>query len=225
MNKTSTLITSAGMPRSASTWMYNVIRMLIASQPDLASDFSFGWIGDWKKIPKKRHILIKAHNFDPDLVKVSKVIFYSYRDIRDAIASQQRKFGGVASLIWADQFIESHEKWIKAANFSMKYESMLQKKEDIVLNISKTLEASQIYSRDSNVIAVKITDIIGEIERLNFDSEGEKNSNNYNENNLFHKNHITDGRYGAYKDDLSQELISQITDKYRWWLEEYNYEL
>ena len=43
-----------GMRRSASTWLYNAARLLLSSSPSILQQFSCGWIGDWKKIPKKR---------------------------------------------------------------------------------------------------------------------------------------------------------------------------
>lgn len=196
MNQTRTILTAAGMPRSASTWLYNAIRLLIDRQPNIENDFSYGWIGDWNKIPKKRLMLLKIHSFDQNLVNASSVIFYSYRDVRDAIAAQQRKFGGIASIEWADQYIEQHEKWVEVANITLKYESMLTSKEGFIIDIAHTLSKNKIISHYANNGILAPENVVNDIEKLKYESEGSSN-NFYNEVNLFHKDHITDGRYGS----------------------------
>jgi len=222
MSQTPILITSAGMLRSASTWLYNAIRLLVSRQPDMASDFSCGWIDDRDKIQKKRYMLLKAHVFDQNLVNESSIVFYSYRDVRDAIASHQRKFGGIASLKWADHFIETHERWIRVADFSMKYESMLHGKESMIVDIANALSAKQIISYDRNNGVIDPVEIAEELDNLNYDSDGNRN-NYYNELNLLHKGHITDGRHGSWKECLNSELAAVIADKYSWWFEKYGY--
>ena len=87
----SALILAAGMQRSASAWLYNAARLLLTSSPSVAEQFSCGWIGDWEQIPKKNYMLIKVHDFNKSLAGQSKCILYSFRDIRDVIASGIKK--------------------------------------------------------------------------------------------------------------------------------------
>lgn len=222
MDHPSVLVTSAGMPRSASTWMYNVTRLLMANQPDIASDFSYGWIGDWEKLPKKRYMLIKVHSFSPDLVNASTAIFYSYRDIRDAIASQQRKFGGIPDLGWANHYVKLHEDWMQVADYALKYEDMLEDKERIIRAMIDALHHKGIIAYTSSDHETLPAAIIDELDTLKYESEGDRNAM-YNEKNLFHKGHITDGRYGAWKDSLDPALAAEIAKTYAEWFEKYGY--
>ena len=80
------------MPRSGSTWLYNAARLLLRRAPQGGADLSGGWIGDWRRLPKRRRLLLKVHEFDPFLAKKARLVLYSYRDLRDALASCRRKF-------------------------------------------------------------------------------------------------------------------------------------
>ena len=75
------LILSAGMPRSGSTWLYNVIRLLISNSPQSVENFISGWVNDFdnvydlKKASYDKYILIKIHNYDEALVNQADYIF------------------------------------------------------------------------------------------------------------------------------------------------------
>ncbi|MDT8386623.1 MAG: hypothetical protein RQ736_03870 [Thiogranum sp.] len=224
MNQYPKYIISAGMPRSASTWLYNAIRLVMLKQPNMANKFSSGWIGDLNKLPQKNYMLIKVHEFNDDLASASTAMFYSYRDIRDVIASVARKFGGIPSLEEAGKYIESHENWIQAADLTVKYESMLHDKESIIVDIVNALNAKQTLPFQCGEDVLNAEEIVKEIETLDFNSSGSRNIH-YNEMNLYHKRHITDGRHGAWKEYLDAKLVSCITDKYQWWFEKYGYDI
>ena len=208
------LILSAGMPRSGSTWMYNTIRILILNQYIHKEDFTYGWIEDIDKLPPSKIRLIKIHNHEENIVNKSDIIFYSYRDIRDAIASSFRKFGTKPSIKLASQFIEQHFKWEKISNYTMRYETMLKDKEKIVMEIANVL----------NIKSCSPQKIINQIENMNYNSNGKKNEI-YNMDNLFHRDHITDGRHGSWRDTLSESFIKEIENKYSSWLNDYGYPL
>ena len=124
-------------------------------------------------------MLLKAHGYEQNLVDASSVIFYSYRDLRDAIASQERKTGEKATLELADCYVDAHEKWMQVADYTMKYESFLHEKESFIPDIVKILNAKQIISCDSNSKPANPENILGEIEQLNYAADGEKT-------NLYH---------------------------------------
>jgi len=208
------LILAAGMERSASTWLYNAARLLISNSPELALHFSYGWIGDWNQIPKKNIMLIKVHDFNKPLVDKSKCILYSYRDIRDVIASCQRKFNMTPSLELADNLVVKHENWMKVADFIMRYETMLHKKEDIVADLARLFGFANVDPAE----------IIESIDGLNYKSEGDKN-NMYNMTNLYHDGHITDGRHGSWKGLIDDNLIHQIEQKHQNWFKKHGYQL
>jgi hypothetical protein len=223
MRKDDVLIISAGMPRSASTWMYNVLRLLLGAHPDIAGNLGCGWLGDWKTIPKRKYRLIKMHEYDFVAVDLSRAIFYSYRDIRDAIASQQRKFGGTPNMRAADDYVHLHEMWMQKADFPMKYEVMLQDQERIIAGIAETLEAVNLTPPTPGYNKPDPAGIAEELRRLRFESEGDK-TGQYNKVNLYHRGHITDGRIGSWKGSLDEDLAARITEKYEWWFAKYGYE-
>jgi tetratricopeptide (TPR) repeat protein len=84
------------MPRSASTWSYNVCRLILDAT---AKNYIANFFGEQKELDKclqkllsrEQDILVKAHflgNFALDLVKSNKAKnVYTYRDPRDAISS------------------------------------------------------------------------------------------------------------------------------------------
>jgi len=176
----SVVILAAGMPRSASTWLYNAARLLLCSSPETTKNFSCGWIGDLKTIPKKRFMLIKLHGFDSGLVNQATKVLYSSRNIPDALASSQRKFGNVPTRERADCFAQQEEQWTEIADFVMRYEVMLSNKTDIIERLAETLD---IQNYDSEAIII-------ELEQLDYTNEGPKNRT-YHQVNLFHRGHRT----------------------------------
>ncbi len=199
-----------GMPRSASTWLYNAARLLLSHH--VGSDFSCGWIEDITKIPPRRHMLIKAHKYDPATVDWSTRILYSYRDIRDVIASMSRKFGLEPSMEFADRLVLNHEQWAKTADFMMPYDAMLADKESVVADLAELL----------SVDASCAGEVVREIAGLSYESEGPKNEK-YNEFNLFHQGHITDGRMKSWDGDVAADLIRRVEDKHRDWFERWGF--
>jgi hypothetical protein len=199
----STLILAAGMSRSASTWLYNAARLLLCSSPEIAKSFSCGWVGDLQIIPKKRFMLIKLHGYDRLLINQAASIVYSYRDIRDSLASGQRKYGHAPTMERADRLVEQHKLWSGVAEFSMRYEDMLSDKVSVVEQLAQTLDVKNYDS----------TAIVEEIEQLDYTSEGPKNRN-YHEVNLLHDGHLTDGRNGAWKSSGNESLYREIEKKH-----------
>jgi len=210
----SALIIAAGMPRSASTWLYNAARLLLSSSPSISQQFSCGWIGDWENIPKKKYMLIKVHRYNESLVDQSKCILYSYRDIRDALASSFRKFGQVPSIEAADALVSQYEKWMNVANVVMRYESMLDDKESIITQLVHLFGMQNIDPAR----------IVENIERISYQSQGSKNAT-YHNVNLYHRGHMTDGRHGSWKGLIDSNLLKQIEEKHQEWFEKCGYRI
>lgn len=207
MTKDKTLILVTGMPRSGSTWLYNAARILIENTPSMANQFGCGWIGDWEKLPKKKIMLIKTHDYDHELVGYSRYILYSYRDLRDAMASAYRKFELVPSMEVADRFIDDDRRWIEVSSYAMHYETMLHNKEEIIKKLISVLKLS-----DTDPAKV-----IADIQLLHYGSTGEKNID-HNMTNLFHENHATtDGSHGLWKTSLDSNLVKEIEEKHKDW--------
>lgn len=223
MQKRPTVLLSAGMPRSGSTWMFNALRLLLKGYPMVFSRVGSGWIQDLSRLSDNPFILLKLHFHVAPIADCARAIFYSYRDIRDAVASQQRRFGGPAEMAWVDEYVRSHEMWMRCADYTMKYEHMLHDKGGIIADLMETIRIKFMLSPQTGAPASSAAEIVHEIEGMSYDSPGPRNPY-YHEVNLFHPDHITDGRAGSWKGSLDPELSAAIMDKYRWWFEKYGYD-
>ena len=204
------LIVSAGMPRSGSTWLFNVIRILLENSNYYSSKFSAGWIDDVDL--SESNALVKIHNFDEKLTTESDLIFYSYRDLRDAIASAYRKFNRKPSLDYATFLIEQDAMWKAKASFVMRYESMLADPQLIIAEVSKTL----------NINDVSADNVIQKVNALSYNSSGDKNGT-YNKSNLYHQGHKTNGAYRSWEDGLDESLANRIYLEFESWFESNQY--
>jgi hypothetical protein len=114
-----------GMPRSMTTWALNVIRELVGSnviqvhwvEPHLeTSELGFA--------SAQGSVLAKCHHFSAQLATAADVIVYSYRDLRTAAVSAQRKFGSLGTLEQLNEWVESGHKWMACADIALRYEAV-----------------------------------------------------------------------------------------------------
>ncbi len=206
------IILAAGMPRSGSTWLYNATRLLIASKTGKA-DFSAGWIEDFNAMPKAQLMLLKIHNFDESWSKKSRLILYSFRDVRDALASMKRKFGVMPTFQLAQNIIENDFKWRSVSSYNLRYETMLRMPSAILEELSKVL-----------AIPCDSETILSRLNLLEYNDSGPKNDR-YHMTNLLHKNHITDGRQGSWRGSLDESVVREIEQTFRGWFQKNDYSL
>jgi len=202
------IIFAASMPRSGSTWLFNVARILLESQPENKDKITTGFIGDFPSLQLKPLMLIKIHDFIPGLIEHVAKVFYSYRDLRDVLASRSRMFNVEPSMQQADNFIKQHEIWMKHSNFTMKYEDMKANKELIVSGLAKSLGIE-------NFSAPKI---IEGVDKLKYES-----GKTFDDKNHYHPGHITDGRHGSWENIVSESLEKELLDKYHDWFKSHGY--
>ncbi|MGF1580346.1 MAG: hypothetical protein ACFCD0_13365 [Gemmataceae bacterium] len=204
-----TLILTAGMPRSGSTWLYNTVRLLLESSLGHPDRLASGWIHDWPKLPQRETVLLKVHDFDVHLADRSRLILYSYRDIRDALASSVRKFGTVPTLDLARKWLAQDQTWRNAATFVMRYETMIHAR-------------AQVCDQIANALGIPCcpTNIIEQVQQLNCPSRTE-----YDPTTLLHPNHVTDGRHGTWRKWLSESLVKELELEFREWFEVNDYPL
>lgn len=207
------IILSAGMPRSGSTWLFNAVRLLL-----LESGYSIvaKWIDDFNEsdLLDVDICLIKIHQFKPEWIERADFIVYSYRDIRDAIASAERKFDLKPSLEHAKYLVDNDYKWKKVAHFVLKYELLLIQKESILKDVSKKL--------DITVNEHQIKNILNELDRISYHDPGSKNEK-YHLVNLLHANHITNGAHGTWINQLDQHLIFDLEKHCYQWFKDFGY--
>ena len=203
------LIVTAGMPRSGSTWLYNTVRLLLERTGKL--DIGAGWIGDFNSFKNHDVVILKIHYYEPVIANNAAMILYSYRDIRDALASFKRKFGNEPTIERARKFILNDKKWREKSPFIMKYETMIASQEETAERIARFL----------GITNVDCNRIIKDINTMSYE-KGEKNEV-YNMENLLHKNHITDGRHGSWDSYVTKDLVNQIKNEFNDWLKSNGY--
>lgn len=205
------LILSAGLNRSGSTWLYNAVRLLIKGSNCFPGIVCAGWVDDINVQDNNKHYVIKLHEFNEELVSKADFIFYSYRDMRDVLASLKRKFRTEPSLHLADSLFKKDKLWRDVAHFSMKYEDMTKDNLFILRQLSKSLGIND----------VDLDKVNDKLQSLSFSSEGDKGL--YNKSNLYHQNHITNGMWGSWQGELDNSLVTEIVLAYNDWFVENKY--
>ncbi len=204
------LILTASMPRSASTWMYNVTRILLEQQHP--NQVSAGWVADYKTLEKKPVHLIKIHRFDKYWAHRADVVLYSYRDVRDAFASAIRKFDIKPKMQFCEQWIEDDIAWKNKANCVMRYEDFVENQENEIRKIANTLEVEN-YSVEN--ILQQIADLKSTV--LSKEKQHDTQS-------LFHENHATTkGGHGNWSNEINGELLQQIENEFEDWFKNNDY--
>ncbi|RVT49478.1 sulfotransferase domain-containing protein [Rubrivivax albus] len=208
------LVLSAGMPRSGSTWLYNALRLMLARRFPGPGELACGWVGDIGRLPATAACrLVKIHEWDDALVTQAEFVTWSYRDLRDAMASQHRKFGGALSLQFADYLVRQDARWMTRADHVMRYEAMLADPRRELVRLANALKLPDI-----DPAAVQ-----RELEGLSFESEGPRNEA-YHELTLLHRGHVTDGRAGSWRNGMPEDLARQIVSAHAGWFSARGYD-
>lgn len=205
---TAKLIIASGMPRSGSTLLYNITRLCLEEK--YKSSIHAGYINEFSHFPKASVYLLKTHNVSLFLRLRASMIFYSYRDIRDALVSSQRKFNKEPS-------IELCRSWIEEYKIAKKHATSLFKYEDFTKNVE---EAIFIISKNIGV-EIDAREILKKTPKVWLDK---RNNLYHDKKTLLHGGHSTGTKRGAWKTNLSQEMQEEIIQEFAWWLHENNYD-
>lgn len=203
------LIYSAGMPRSGSTLLFNILRLIL--QKEYENQLSYGWIEDVETLPQGDIYLIKTHHLNRMGIWRAYKTFYTYRDIRDVLVSRLRKFDKDPTITMVRYYIQQDQLAKKHSDFTFQYETMAQDLPGVVSRIASELniriEAEEIIQRLPNPNKVNV-------------KEGE-----HSKETLLHNDHVTGTVSGEWKDILSQILIDQIHKEFEWWFIKNGYEV
>ena len=175
----------------------------------MAQNFSCGWIGDLDSLPMKPVMLVKVHDFHPEYLKPASFVLYSFRDIRDVLASMYRKFGEAPTLEAADVAVAMHNQWMRHANFVFRYEDMAEKKVEIVRSLAQRFQMPNL----------DVEKIVAEVDTMKTSAGTER----YDSASLYHEGHITDGRHGSWEGIISPSLEQEILAKHGEWFRQHGY--
>lgn len=200
----------AGMGRSGSTAIFNLIKTLLEQKYD---EVYAVFEDDYKESDRKEVNIIKTHFNDHS--EWADFIITTRRDIRDVISSfkQFNPTYGNKTKQWTKAFMNWHKRWVDKTDYEVVYETFIKDREKIINEMASLFK---IENYDIGEINEKI-DSLYNIRNIvgRFDKE-----------TLIHPNHIskTKGKIGSYKEILSVGEIKIIEDTSIEWLKKYGYE-
>ncbi len=111
-----------GMPRSMTTWIFNIVRQVI-----LKPEIQTLWIASNSSeekflISSDKLVLAKCHHFSQKLADAADIIIYSYRDLRTAAVSYHRKFKSPCSREQIETWVEAGKAWLPFSTLVLRYE-------------------------------------------------------------------------------------------------------
>jgi hypothetical protein len=179
----------------------------LASSP--TAKLSCGWIDDLPEFPRGNVYLIKVHQISAAQAFRASHVFYSYRDLRDALVSYSRKFGE-PTIHLARQWISDFQ-WAKGhADLMIRYEDMMSDPRAAVMQVVRTLGVNA----DVNEIMSRLPD----------GTENDAAPSSYSKATLLHHGHRTDTRAGEWSTVLHADLLRQLRTEFAWWFRENGYE-
>lgn len=167
-----------------------------------------GWISDIRRTPVRPVCLVKTHQIGILYLRASR-IFYSYRDVRDALVSSQRKFGLRPS-------IELCRAWIMEDMAVRKHACASFRYEDFAVNQKTTVE------RVAGVLGVNV-DTTTVFDSIPETSKKRSATVGYDRKTLMHGGHATGTSAGTWRSVLDRRLLDSIHGEFGWWFEQNGY--
>ena len=131
-----------GMPRSMTTWIFNVVREILGDRPlktiwidptDIKAEADF--------VSTNENVLAKCHHYSEALASAADCIIYSYRDIRTAAVSTFRKFSSDCPTGQLEAWIQAGRAWVRAADVILRYEQVERDPVDALQRLRQVLGA------------------------------------------------------------------------------------
>lgn len=209
-----------GMPRSMTTWAFNVVRALLAdeevktiwiepSAKQLEDEFAEAGIS----------VLAKCHHFSEGLAAAAELIIYSYRDIRTAAVSFHRKFASSCTQGQLDGWVESGRAWLPLAQIVLRYESV----ENFPLQTVARLRSLLIEKFGSKVIRnVSDEDVLRRVE-IEFELRQATSEISYDSATMITPAHRT---FQPLPRDLlgtDKEMYERVGREFSVWLSDHGY--
>ncbi len=203
----------AGMPRSAGTYIFNVIRFIFENNNlpfySCLSEY-------YDKDRNEENHIIKIHEYKDEFRLLADKIIITQRDIRDVISSFIKykpvffrdRFNGIK--IQSEMFIKWNDDWEKYADYIVKYD---------INNLQKIKDISELLGFDN----INYGDIDNKVNELYKQVKNKTIRTGQETEHLFFINQIQDGRTGYYKEILKPDEIDYINITYKDWLTNHNY--
>jgi hypothetical protein len=209
-----------GMPRSMTTWAFNVLGELIASPQPQAL-----WIepaSDEERLFASASgvVLGKCHHYSPVLERVADIVVYSYRDLRTAAVSALRKFGSTGSREQLEVWIQVERLWRERADLVLRYEAVEKDPAAGVRELASLLRSragdALVLSRDEpRVLLARVED--------NFRRGEESAARTHDARTLVLPGHRTFQPPAQALPAAERALYERIGGEFKGWLEEHDY--
>jgi CBS domain-containing protein len=227
-----------GMLRSGSTLQYNIAAELVERYGVGRREI---WVDDhiwyFQNANPNSLTVFKSHflsnSVDHQFHEGRAVGLITFRDIRDATASWQAKNRMPLSMSDAIDFAETAvrlldpwEKLPRELVYFSKYEDTFSSIYHEAKNIADWLKL-RISDSDLEDINEKLS--VDSMKRM-IKNTDEKSitisgANSWNTNTLIHIDHMNGGAVGRYKNELSSELIEELSQRHGDWLLAHGYEI
>ncbi|RMG92887.1 MAG: hypothetical protein D6703_00940 [Zetaproteobacteria bacterium] len=204
-------ILCAGIPRSGSTWMYNIIRLMLLRS---GAEVYGAWIEDYQPETQADWHVVKVHEpLDESWLEKAELIFCSHRDLRDIAVSSIRMGWAKENeevLFLLEKIVNMHHFWSSHAAFELHYEDLL----DDPARVASAIAGVLGMTLDGDAIR----QLCQKVDALNNNGKAE-----HDPVTLLHPDHRQSGRYGRYRTELPASLTQQIELQFGPWLIEHGY--
>ncbi len=207
-------IVAAGIPRSGSTRLYNIIRLGMLQFFD-KDQINAGWINSYSHKDGK-HNIVKVHDYDPMWLDYGKHIFTTKRDIRYIASSAYEhkpydRFTKPEQLVASmHNVLKTYNLWKGVSDYEVVYEDFPTKKEEIVRDIFKVIG-----------LPVNVSKVLDELSKIG----NSKNHFNEDGESLMHIQHFSPNTHLNYRDRLPPDFVELIDRTFSCWVVENGYEL
>jgi hypothetical protein len=236
----------AGMPRSGSTWQYQVVSHLIEKYRGGVRGGFLERPADFARIAEQTAgrapwLTLKTHNGYPAYAAALRdgraLAVYSYRDLRDVTFSLMHKmrlsFEEIVGQLQLVQCLNDHAFWTAQPNvLCQRYETIVSDPAACVAEVAAFLgirladgEAERLaaaYSLEAN--RVRAQELARKLRDKGIDLDAADSAVLHDEHSQLHWNHIRAGRVGGWRDEATPEQLAVLAKECGLWLIENGYE-
>lgn len=227
------LILCNGMPRSASTWSYNVVTGLLRRW-NPAQTVQGGYDEDVARFlrgidPNTMHAVLKCHSLDAvgyTLVRIGAAkVVYTWRDIADATVSYMRMFGNdfEHALDVMGTSLQLYRFHLESGNaVILGYNDIMSCPEKAIELIARYLgiegRPDLIAAANEETSLERVREKVGQLDSDEVRRRLIRHENTiYDPETLLNVNHIRDGGSGYGRALLSPEQLGRLDDLMRKW--------
>jgi hypothetical protein len=221
------LVLCNGMPRSASTWSFNVAVELLrrATDQPVHGGYDENVARFLKSAPRTvAHLVLKSHLTDPVAQTLARVgaasVIYTWRDVADAVVSFMRMFEvdfGRAYAVMAESLDLYQHYRRDGRTLILSYEEITA---DHLKSVRKVAEFLRLEPSESVIAAVDQLTALEHVRRKVQEVGGleyghrllRRDKTPYDPETLLNVNHIIDGGSGYGRQVLSVSELHQIDD-------------